>query len=181
MNNYYKNKLKEFTGIDDFKIYFNNVDKHIIKYSDLQNYKTIDDLFDSVKDYKIILIETKKNMGHWVCVMKNNDIIEEFDSYGGLIDNEFNFINDNIEKELNEYIKYWTLLKNNTNYKYQYNKIKFQKTGNNIATCGRHTIMRIIMFLLGYDLNDYINFMKQQKKEQNKNFDILVVDFINKY
>lgn len=181
MNTYYKNKLKEFTDIDDFKLYLNDVEKHIIKYSDLAKYKTMDNLFNGDKDYKIILIETKKNSGHWVCVMKNENIIEEFDSYSGLIDNEFDYIDDNIEKQLNEYIKWWSLLKKKSNYKYEYNKIKFQKTGNNIATCGRHTIMRILMFLLGYDLNEYINFMKKQKKEQNKNYDLLVVDFINKY
>lgn len=54
----------------------------VIKYSDLANYKNINELLPKDIDFKVILTEQEYNSGHWCALMKYKNIIEWFDSYG---------------------------------------------------------------------------------------------------
>lgn len=180
----YKKQLSSFTSGDNINMYLDDSNDKILKYSALSQYKNIDELFNNVeKDYRIILIENKYNSGHWVCILKDGEIIEEFDSYGCKIDNEFRFINNAIEKVLGENKRFWKNIKHNSKnkYKFIYNNIDFQTKSDQIGTCGRWVILRIMMFKMGYKLNEFINFMKNQKEKSNKPYDIIICDFINKY
>ena len=47
---------------------------------------------------KVLLIEQKPRMGHWVCLTRRNDIFIFFDSYGYNLFQNLNFIS----KKLNE-------------------------------------------------------------------------------
>jgi len=70
--------------------------KYIVKYSDLDNYNTINDLLPKEKDFKIILTEQEFNNGHWTCIMRykddDKDVIEYFNSYGSKPSYELGFI-----------------------------------------------------------------------------------------
>ena len=52
-------------------------------YSDLKNYSFIEELLKKDYDWRVILLETKQNNGHWVCIMRvANDKYIYFNSYG---------------------------------------------------------------------------------------------------
>ena len=51
---------------------------NIINFSELKNYNHIDELLPDDKSYVIILIEQDKNTGHWIALMRYDQM-----SYGG--------------------------------------------------------------------------------------------------
>ena len=57
-----------------YSIYFVKCKKKVVKFSDLENYNDIYQLLPEWEDYRIILIEQKPRMGHWVCLTRRNDI-----------------------------------------------------------------------------------------------------------
>jgi hypothetical protein len=153
----------------------------VIKYSDLVNYKNINELLPNDTDFKVILTEQELNSGHWCCLLKYKNIIEWFDSYGMRPDGQFTYIN-NITKHLlgqggNPLTK---LLKNGKrkDQKVFYNKRRFQVTDNNINTCGRWCVARILAMRVGYELDDFIEKVDDKMAETKKPSDVLVVDWI---
>ena len=62
----------------------------VIKYSELENHSDINQVIPEPKGYRIILIETKQNTGHYVCLLKYNEkSYVYFDSYGLYPDQEY--------------------------------------------------------------------------------------------
>ena len=58
-------KIKEFITDDNLILYFGkNFRQHIIKYGDLDNYDSVQQLLPKDKSFIIILIEFQKNIGH---------------------------------------------------------------------------------------------------------------------
>ena len=155
----------------------------VLKYSELAEYRDINDLLPNDKDFKVILTEQQVNQGHWCCLLKygkNGNIIEWFDPYGVKPDGQFRYINT-ISKHLlgqggNPLTK---LLKNKQpNQNVYYNKRRFQVIDDNINTCGRWCIARILAMLVGYELDDFINKVDDKCEETGKPPDILVCDWI---
>ena len=160
-----------------------NEDK-IIKYSELINYKSFIDLLPDDFDYKIILLESSLNAGHWTCVIRMNDTIELFNSYGVEIDKEFKYIPDFIEKLLYENKRYLTeFIKNNNNrFNIISNTFPFQEQNDLVATCSRWIVLRIEMARMNYSLEQFIKVMISLHSKTKVPYDILVVDavkFIN--
>jgi hypothetical protein len=154
-----------------------DVQKNIIKYSDLANYTTINDLLPNSGDYKIILIETKKNGGHWTSIARRGNDLYYFDSYGERVDGEFRFISDVIKQLLGENRRYLTKLIKKSNMKLYENKIDYQMEGPNICTCGRYTMVWLKYFEMGHSLAQFQEFMKKTKDAYpNAPYDILIVD-----
>jgi hypothetical protein len=177
-------KIKKLVSIplsnDDLNMYFDDTDNIIVKYSELVNYGSIDELLPTDKSFKILLIETKLNSGHWVCIMRYNNTIEVFNSYGCkpsradfcyvpkltnlLLGQTEPFLNNLLNKAYNE-----------KQYKIVYNKTKFQKLGSGINTCGRWCTLRIIcMKDFDMDLNAFISFIDESKQKTKLNSDLLV-------
>ena len=157
--NIMESKISYSFSDSDIKSFFKPGLKFMYKYSDLQNMDTIDNLFASC-NFAVILIETKFNVGHWVCVMKYQDgTIEQFDSYGGKIDNELKYISHGQRKLLHEICGTngfrLTELLNEYPGQVVFNHYRFQKLENNIKTCGRWCVMRLLFFLNGYDIDDF--------------------------
>ena len=163
--NKYKTILKTFINDTDFERFFDTeVRDHIIKYSELKNYSNINELLPNDIDYKIILTETQKNSGHWCALLKYGNTIEWFDSYGVRPDGELSYISYKIKKMLGENTHYLTKLLKTKRPDQQviYNKTKFQKLNDNIATCGRHVICRILLLkMLNKNLDEYTDFIKK--------------------
>ncbi len=116
----------------------------IITYDKLKNYNNIDEVLSPYGCAVILYLETP-NSGHWVALIKHQDRIEHFDSYGVRPDEEFLYIDN---KKINYSSKRPTLseLLIFCPYKIEYNEIQFQKDGNNdIATCGRWCIIRCLL------------------------------------
>jgi hypothetical protein len=178
-----QNKITSPLSDDDLKYYLGaDINKQIITFSDLDNYLSIDDLLPKDRSYKIILIEEEKNRGHWVAIMKYNNTVEYFNSYGTKPTNDLNFVSSiknkllGQSKDLIKKILDDSLTKG---YKVIYNTKRMQKIGPNINTCGRHIVCRLVaMTKLFYDLQEYINYIDQFKKKYNVDSDEVVAILI---
>lgn len=133
-----------------------NGKSNLIQYPELKNATSIDDILYPYGSC-IILYLTKKNYGHWTCIFKvTPDTIEHFDSYGIYPDEELNFKMDPYFRKISNQDKpHLSYLLYNSKYKLSFNQYKFQKKKSEVATCGRHCAMRIILRHL--KLDDYKN------------------------
>ena len=171
-----KEQAKPITNLD-MKRYFGTED-HLIKYSDLADYKDIFELLPTDRSYKIILIEQQKDNGHFVCICRYGKTICSFDPYGCRIDDELKFVNRFMSKMLGQDRHYLTdLLRAVDQKKWDivYNKKKLQKLNNSIATCGKWCILWItFMKDFFYTLEDFLKFIKDRRIETGLTGDELV-------
>lgn len=178
--NRYKGGLAKMISDSDFTKYFTDAKEKTMKYSELSNYNTIDELLSKPKDYRIILTESKLNEGHWCCLTKNNNRYVWFDSYGVRPDGELALIPLIIKKMLKEDKHYLSRLIKTIpkGSKFEYNKKAFQKLKDGINTCGRWVLAYLILFHINYTLKEFQDFFKDNKEVSGKPYDLLVVDWI---
>lgn len=173
-----KKKLTERVSIpltnDDLERYFGpTANMNIMKYSELADINAIEDVLPSNNSYKILLLETKLNSGHWIAIMRYNNTIEVFNSYGskpsrhdfGYVPKLTNLLLGQTEPYLNKLLD--RALENKT-FKIIFNKRKFQKLKEGVNTCGRWCVLRIItMTEFHMTLANFILFMEQAVKQYN--------------
>ena len=156
-------QIKEEITDNDLTQYFGKRDfKNIIKYSDLANYNSIQQLLPKNKSWKIILIENEHNSGHWTLLLRYNNTIEWFNSYGTFPSAELDFISPQQKAMLNQDIKHLNILLTQALPKFHiiYNKRKLQELKDGVNTCGKWIILRIIMMeKFNYITNARIEFI----------------------
>ena len=152
----------------------------IIEYREFKNYNNIDQLLPNNNDYCIILFRSSDS-AHWIAILKQNDIIEHFCSYGSKPDQYyFDWNTQNENNSLEQYEPYLSNLLKNCKYEVIYNPIKYQKISNDIASCGRHCVIRIVAMLNhDYNLNNYYDYMKRKKNELQLSYDEIVSILVN--
>lgn len=163
---------KALSGSDILKLL--NGRTRVMKYSELSKVDDINQLLFGY-DSCVILILSKENYGHWVCLTRNNNILEFFDSYGYFIDDPIYFKNTSkyfrtVNKQDYPHLTY-LLLKNSNDYVITYNELVFQKTAPNISTCGRHVVCRIRYKKM--DLYEYYDYLKSIGSDLDKVVTIL--------
>lgn len=145
---------------------------NIILYPDLYKYNSINEILEPY-DSCIILYEAKPKYGHWCAINKiNNNDIEFFNPYGGLVDNSLNYIPNSFRKKTNQLYPYLTKLMYNSPYNLFYNEFKFQKKGYDIKTCGRHCVIRTLLKKL--DIYEYKELLDELCKLYRINYDGVV-------
>lgn len=178
-----KKQMKEYTSDTQIENFFGRgFKKNVLKYSDIEDYDTIDKLLPGKRNFKIILLESTYNSGHWVCIMKYGDTIEYFNSYGLIPSKELDSNSELVNRQLEQDVKYLNLLLNKALDKYNiiYNKRKFQKLDPVIATCGNWCIIRGVMFKdANMDLYSFINFIEDATKRLKLTGDELVTLLVN--
>ena len=97
------NDISEYISDDDLRRYFGqSFDKKILKYSELDNYSSIDKLLPKSRDFCIILVENEYNSGHWCGLLKYGKTTEFFNPYGTRPGGELDFNdkakNDSLEQ-----------------------------------------------------------------------------------
>ena len=107
----------------------------VFKYSDLVNFQTINDLF-TTSNFILLLYETKQNSGHWCCLINKPKVIEFFDPYAFIPDDQLEFANIKFRKCNSMELPYLTYLMYNSNKTIDYNNVQLQKLAKNIQTCG---------------------------------------------
>ena len=165
----------------DIRRYFGDgVESKILKYSELANYKTIDDLLPKPRDFRIILIEDSPNTGHWTCILKYDKTIEWFNPYGIRPDAQKNLLGKARNMLLGQSQDYMTnLMKASKGYKLIYNKKRLQKLKQGINTCGRWIILRVIcMKDLMMSLKDFIKMIDDTQEASGLPKDALVAVWI---
>lgn len=152
----------------------------IIEFKDLDLFKTIYDLLPNEKDFAIVLVEQKDNSGHWVMLIRDGNRIEQHDSYGCTLESELNFVSQAVNRMLGQSKKeFHDLMKTvNDEDEIVYNKARLQTDDPTIATCGRHVCLRAMMHNLGYSLEDYLQFLEDQREETGLPIDVIVSKFV---
>lgn len=138
----------------------------ILTYPELTKYETLDELlypYDNV----IILYLTGKNYGHWTCLFKlNNNNVEFFDPYAMKPDEELKLIPLHFRKINNQLFPHLSHLLYNSKYTIHYNDYPLQEYVNDVNTCGRHCIVRLLFKNMSID--NYIKIMISQKINPDK-------------
>jgi hypothetical protein len=155
-NLYYRNPISNV----DINKYLKNV--NIVNYSDLGNYETITDLLPKQIDAVVLFVKTMSNsMGHFCSIMRNKNNIYYFDSYGLRVDKNLMFQKSKyIRKELDQNIPHLSYLFNQAiknGFKIFFNEVKYQDDNKSFgsATCGRHSVYRILKHFEGYTPLEY--------------------------
>jgi hypothetical protein len=134
---------------------------YIIKYSDLSEYQTLHIAFGS-KKFIIILIESKINSGHWVCMYRvSTNHFVYFNSYGKKYDSDLDFISRLSNKILGNDVNTIRNLMDSDDA-IDFNKIKYQ--GNTSQVCGRYVINFVRKMKEGLTLNEYQAYLRKNKK-----------------
>ena len=142
-----------------------------IPYQDIKNVKKIDDLLPC-----ILLYQLHYPVGHWVCLFKNQEGINYFDSTGNFPDELLKTNFDNIQgrKKLNADYTYLADLMFKNGEKIIYNEIELQPE--NTMWCGHISFMRLMTQNV---LNDEFNKILSQYDDNERGRK--VVEFWNKF
>lgn len=129
----------------------------VITYPELKRYRTLEELlypYDSV----VILYETIPDYGHWTCLFKypKGNIVEFYDPYAGKPDSQLGYsiqtANDVNNEPLLVRLLYDYVVRKGGEIRY--NDEPQQRLAKEIATCGRHCVVRLVMKNIPID--DYI-------------------------
>ena len=141
-------------------------DTKILEYKDLSNYNDINKILTKDKDFFILLYELKAASGHWTTILKYDNMLEHFDSYGIKPDGELKWISAAVRSNLHEEYPYLTKLLHDSDMDVIYNHTRFQSFKPTISTCGHHCVHRICRFIHNnLDLDEYTKYMNHLKNE----------------
>jgi hypothetical protein len=119
-------------------------DTHIFTYPYLKQVKDIDEIFDPYGRAMMLYLTENSNTGHWVCLIRRPDEIEFFDPYGEGVDKQLSWVGKGKRMELEQERPLLSKLLREKGLPVVYNKTKFQKVDDDIATCGRHCVIRLL-------------------------------------
>jgi hypothetical protein len=177
---YYEGKLKQMLSNDDFNKYLPDAPENLITYKELKHFQKMGDLLEKEFDYKILLIETEKNAGHWCVLVRRGNNIFWCDSYGMSPQKSINMIPSFIRKLLgqeNDEIKRLYKSAIREGFKVQENNFDFQADKPNINTCGRWVLFFIECIKEGMNFEEMEVLIIKQENKTGKPSDVLVVDY----
>jgi hypothetical protein len=137
----------------------------------------INDILDNYHSLFILYL-TDTNVGHWTCIFRtvdarDNSIIEFFDPYGISIDYQLNI--DGIKGSRP---KVAALLSHSVCPVFE-NTTQVQSTNPEIATCGRHCVLRVLSRSLSN--KEYINNLLYLRQKMGMDFDRVVCSIVKVY
>lgn len=170
-------KLEEIVTIPmdggDIAHYYPKV--RIIKYNDLDNYTSIEEILPSDDTYFILLYLDSPSTGHWVAMTRNKNLITFFDSYGGKIDSQLKWVDMGDRIRLDTDKPCLTRLLKAGNVPYNYSPYDYQSNNPDIATCGSHCLNFITMTLdKGLNVKDYKLHMDRIRERTGLDYDEIV-------
>ena len=153
---------------------------NILKYCELASVNRLDELLPRLVDYCIILYEDSPNRGHWVALLKYNDMFEHFDSYGIKPDNELQWIHMKKRRMLKQATPYLSHLLEDQ--RHIYNRVRYQELDSDVNSCGSNIVNRIYRLKNCHmDLDAHNEFMRELKDEYGISYDTIVAKFIDKW
>jgi hypothetical protein len=147
----------------------------IIKYNDLDNYTSIEEILPEDDTYFILLYLDSPSSGHWVAMTRNKNLITFFDSYGGKIDSQLKWVDDTTRIQLDTDKPCLTRLLKAGSIPYTYSPYDYQSDNPDVATCGSHSLNFITMTLdKGMSVNDYKLHMDRIRERTGLDYDEIV-------
>ena len=129
----------------------------ITTYPDLENIDRIDELFDKHGRAILFVPQQNEQQGHWTALIKRGKTIEFFDPYGEPPEAQKDTLSESHleQMKMNEPLLA-ELLTNNP-----YNKEQLQELKNDVNTCGRHAVARLLYHK--YPVQKYREIIKQSR------------------
>jgi hypothetical protein len=153
-------KIKQYPlGDDDIRKLLGN-DIKIWNYPQLQDLNSAEELFDSKGRAILLFPNSSPTSGHWTCLINRPNSIEFHDSYGDAPDTAQKGGMSKGRLEMLDIEKPdLTRLLRATGKPVYYNHHQFQKESPNIATCGKHCVVRLLY--APYSLDKYASIIKK--------------------
>lgn len=168
------NRLEQLDTIplssDDFKSTIGVDANDVLKYSQLSQFKTIEELLPNNKDFKIIFLDWGSKIGHWTCIYKLKDKYEYYNSFGNKYDNDLNVLTKCKKMILGENVKEFTRLlgKNKCSHS------AYRTQGKESNSCGRYVISRISFLQMGYNNDEYHDYLDSLREKYDIDYDLVV-------
>jgi len=140
----------------------------IVTYQQLSNYNSLEQLLPQTECALFMLLKTSVNSGHWTVLVRYNDNVYYFDSYGVIYDGELKHISPQLQYELGENNKTLTDLINSTSFNVSYNHKQLQSHHSDINTCGKWCTVFAKTILSGITLNGFISGIEHLKLTYEK-------------
>jgi hypothetical protein len=139
-------------------------DTKIFTYPDFGNMTTIDEAFDKLGRCIFLFLTTSPTSGHWLTMFRKGNTVEYFDSYGEKPEAQREWLSQDELEALGEDTPYLMDLLKKSPYKVYWNTHAYQKDKNDINTCGRWAVARLIT----KDLSNqqFYNLVRDQMKEK---------------
>jgi hypothetical protein len=165
--------MEQENQIEDIKAYalsnddINTIlepDTKIFSYPDFADMNHIDEAFDRLGRCVFLFLTKSPTSGHWVCMFRKDNTIEYFSSYGDKPEAERKWLTEEQLEELGQDEPYLFNLLKNSGYKVFYNTHEYQSDREDINTCGRWCVARLIT----KDISNlqFYNLVKDQMKER---------------
>ncbi len=152
-------KLKR-TPLGDHEISsYLNGRTQVIKYNEIPKYKNIEEFLGPYGN-AVILLETKRDFGHWICLKITGNVISFFDSYGDFPDQQKNFVNAKFLKDSGQKFNIICKMLDDASYKYtiEFSDRRLQNMDDlSIATCGHWCSVFIKSGMLVDEFYDFID------------------------
>ena len=178
---YYRDKLKQMLSNDDFNRYLPDAAENLITYKELKKYRTMGQLLEKPDfDYKILLVETQRNQGHWCVLVRRGNDVFWCDSYGMSPQESISMIPKCIRKMLgeeNDEVKRLYKSAREEGFNVYENDFEFQSDTPNINTCGRWVLFFIECIKEGMGFKEMQALIEKQEARTGKPSDVLVVDY----
>jgi hypothetical protein len=114
----------------------------ITTYTDLNKVHHINEIFDGKGRAVVFFPQESASVGHWIGLIKDGRQIEFFDSYGNYPDKQKPDIETQRELQIDQPLL--TKLLEDSGCRVIYNKVALQKTRDDVQTCGRHVVCRLL-------------------------------------
>jgi len=130
----------------------------IYSYPELAEFPTLDDALDSKGRMVVLYLTEDRNTGHWVCVWKDGKSVRYFDPYGNAPEVPKSWNTRLKNMRLGQAPNYMLKLLKGEGLPVFYNAHPYQHQGDDVNTCGRHVVTRLLLKDLGDE--DYYELVK---------------------
>ena len=141
--------IQKYALSDDDINFILEPDTTVQRYCVLDTINHIDNILDTKGRAILLYNTTDMNTGHWVCLIKRGKrTMEFFDPYGFSPDTQQYRLGAGIDnRKFEQHDNDLTRLLHESKYKVYFNNHSFQDRKNpEMATCGRHCVMRLIHY-----------------------------------
>lgn len=126
---------------------------NIFTYPDLERMNSIDECFDEKGRCVMLFPNVSPTMGHWIAMIRRPNCIEFFDPYGDPPEEQKEGLSQSRLEALDIERPLLTELMRKSGLPVYYNTHAFQSSKGDIATCGRHSAVRLLY--APYSLDKY--------------------------
>ena len=165
----------------DIRAYFPKA--RVMRYAELADYDSIQQLLPTAKSHVFLLYQHRPNDGHFVCLMRYGNTIEFFCSYGSKIDAPLKWTALKDRIALGEGKPWLSMLLRKASNRFNaiHNPVAFQSKRQGVATCGAYCVMRVNQLVNhNQELHEFIDYMEELKKDTGLTYDEIAANYVNK-